>query len=220
MPFSPLPATLTDDLQRRSGVPVLELGCGEGDFTAVLAGHGATVWTLDRRGPAFGVRPDVVGDALLPPWRTRFDLVVVANLWRHLASDLPPCGPTMWRDLVAPGGALWILEDAPCAAPASARNYRDLQRWLAALQPGARGDLRSRAEFARIRDAWSWPGSWSVGEAENTWPASADRTVAWLREGRPARGSATEKLIGAIEAEGLCYGRFWWARWSAEATAR
>ncbi len=218
MPFSPLPATFIDDVARCGPGDVLELGSGHGAFTGVLADLGCRPWTLDRLGPPLGGRPDVVGDALRPPLRRAFRVIVAANLVRHAWPDLRSGGPTPWRDLLASGGSLWILEDEPCRRPASAANYRRLQDLLAALQPGERGPLLGRRAFAAASRSWAWPGSWSLGAQDNTWPADIERVKAMLASGRPAAGSPVAELLDDLEHGGLSYGRYWWARWSAEAT--
>jgi hypothetical protein len=222
MPFSPVPATFIDDLDRlsRQGLlgrrGILELGSGHGAFTAVLRELGHDPVTLDRAGPERGQRPLVVGDVLAPPLRRGFGIVVAANLLRHVWPAVRSHGPVVWRDLLADGGCLWILEDEPCARPRAARNYRDLQTLLAELQPGEHGRLLASRTFLAARDRWGWPPAWSGGEAENRWPADVEAIASMLASGDPAPGSAVSELLGSIRREGLSYGRYWWARWSGE----
>jgi len=216
MPFSPLPATFLDDLRRLAPAGVLELGSGDGRLTALLRATGARPWTLDRAGPLAGARPHVRADALQPPLRGRFGLVVAGNLVRHLWPRIRDAGPTTWRGLVAPGGALWILEDEPMLEPAPAAHYARLQELLARLQPGQHGPLLPRRRFAHASARWTWPGRWELGEQANTWPQDRDRVVAWLGSGDPAAGGEVARLQDAIARDGLACGRMWWARWTPE----
>lgn len=216
MPFSPLPATFVDEVTRSAAGGVLELGSGHGAFTSVLLDLGCGPWTLDRRGPPLGGRPHVIGDAMKPPVRAGFALVVAANLLRHVWHDIVDVGPNVWQDLVAPGGSLWILEDEPCDRPRSARNYRDLQGLLADLQPGRHGRLLPRRAFEEARPHWRQPGVWTTGVEENTWPANVDEVVAMLAAGRPEAGSPVATLRASLERWGLSYGRYWWACWRHE----
>jgi SAM-dependent methyltransferase len=214
MPFCPLPKTFLDDLSRVGDRGVLELGCGEGGFTRLMREHGATVVTLDRRRSAAAL----VGDALAPPLRARsFEMVVVANLLRHLWRRVDPeHGPTVWRDLVARGGCLYILEDEPGKAPQAVRNYRDLQAFLARLHELQRGPLLSRGTFAKARLRWNWPGLWQDGMGPNTWPADPAAVVALLAGERVEAGCEADRLRRAIAHDGLSYGMSWWSRWSEE----
>jgi SAM-dependent methyltransferase len=215
MPFCPLPATFLDDLTRAGDHGVLELGCAEGGFTRIMRERGASVVTLDRRRSAAAV----VGDALAPPLRAgAFPVVVAANLLRHLWRRVDPeQGPRAWRDLVAPGGCLYILEDEPARTPRSVRNYRDLQAFLARLHDLQRGPLLPSDAFAAARRRWNWPGRWQDGSAPNTWPADAAVVSALLAGERLEAGSEADRLRRAIERDGLSYGSYWWSRWSGEA---
>jgi hypothetical protein len=216
MPFTPLPAIFSADLASSGSREVLELGSGDGAFTEVLREFGAEPVTMDRGAAVMGIRAQVRGDALSPPFRRRFDVVVAANLLRHLWREVAAAGPTAWRDLVAPRGVLWILEDEPVAEPAPARHYRDLQAFLARLDPEGRGPLLARRRFEARARSWNWPGAWSGGEEANAWPVAGKDVAAWLAAGVTTAGGEVDRLAGAIRREGLSYGRFWWARWQAE----
>jgi hypothetical protein len=217
MPFTPLPTTFLDDLNERRGRPVLELGSGDGAFTAVLAQHGVAPVTLDLASQSRGARARIRGDALAPPLRGGFAVVVASNLLRHLWPRIRRDGPRPWRDLVAPDGCLWILEDEPCDAPAAARHYREVQRHLASLQPGAHAALLAASDYRAARDRWQWPGSWRDGLAENRWPTAPERIAALLTPARGAPPAPIAALLGAIRRDGLSYGRYWWSRWQPEA---
>jgi hypothetical protein len=214
MTFCPLPTTFLDDLSRVGDHGVLELGCAEGGFTRLMQEQGATVVTLDRRRSAAAL----VGDALAPPLRARsFKMVVVANLLRHLWRRVDrERGPTVWRDLLARGGCLYILEDEPAKAPPAVRNYRDLQAFLARIHELQRGPLLACGVFATARRHWGWPGVWHDGMVPNTWPADSAAVVALLAGERVEAGSEADRLRRAIERDGLNYGSYWWTRWSEE----
>lgn len=216
MPFSPLPTTFLDDLTRAGDRGVLELGSADGGFTRLLRERGARVVTLDRRRSAAAV----VGDALAPPLRAgSFAMVVAANLLRHLWRRVDPAqGPTAWRDLLAPGGSLYILEDEPAPAPRAVRNYRDLQTFLAGVYELQRGPLLASGTFAAARRRWRWPGVWLDGSAPNRWPADPQAVVALLAGERLEAGSQADRLRRAIARDGLSYGSYWWTRWRREET--
>ena len=218
MPFCPLPATFLDDLHARKAADVLELGCGDGRLTALLKAEGARPWTLDRAGPLSGARPHVRGDALRPPLRPgRFALVVAANLLRHLWPAVRAEGPLAWRQLLAPGGVLWILEDEPLLDPPAARHYARLQEWLARLDPQGRRPLLPQQRFVQRSRRWRWPGHWHCGQQENRWPLAHEQVLAWLAGGQPRSGGEIARLCDDIARDGLSCGHCWWARWTPEA---
>ena len=216
MPFCPLPATFADDIRRLAGRGVLELGSGDGTMTRLLADLGADPVTVDRRPAAAGCPARIRGDVLAPPLRGGFGVVVAANLLRHVWPAVRRGGPEAWRDLVAPGGCLWILEDEPAALPPPVRHYRDLQDLLARLDPVHRRPLLASSEFQRCRRRWNWPGRWRDGDQANAWPVDADGVVAWLAQGGRTAGGEVDELCRAIAADGLAYGRAWWSRWRPE----
>ncbi|HOX26558.1 MAG TPA: hypothetical protein PLL30_08240 [Candidatus Krumholzibacteria bacterium] len=217
MSFSPLPATFIDDLRRSSAAGVLELGSGDGSFTAVIRELGREPLTVDRSCWPAGSRPRIRGDALAPPLRRRFDVVVAANLLRQLWRDLPAAGPGVWRDLVDRDGSLWIFEDEPLASPRAARNYRDLQAMLAQAGATGRRELVPLAEFRRRRRVWAWNGEWTCGQAVNEWEVAAAGVIAWLASGDPEPATEMACLMQRIQRDGLSYGCYWWARWRPEA---
>jgi len=222
MPFTPLPATFVEDLRPfgplRAGChEVLELGSGDGLFADLLRREGVEPVTLDRRRRATGAAPVICGDALEPPLRARFRVVVAANLLRHLWPRVRANGPRRWRDLVAPDGCLWIFEDEPLANPPAARHYRDLQALLAGLDPRTRGPLLASGEFRRQRCRWDWTGRWRDGTAVNHWPLSAPRIVEFLSAGLTGADGDAARLVAAIGRDGVTCGRYWWSRWQPEA---
>lgn len=219
MPFSPLPATFLADLQRSGHRGVLELGSGDGGFTALLRRRGVVPVTIDRRDGLAGARATIRADALRPPLRGVFGLVVAANLLRHLWPAVRRHGPAAWRALVARDGCLWILEDEPCLRPPAARNYRDLQDLLARLLPGDRAPLLGLDAFRKRRDAWSWPGRWQDGAGENRWPLDERRVLAMLTGGPVRSDGEVARLVERIGREGIACGRCWWARWRPEEAA-
>lgn len=216
MPFCPLPEIFREDVQRLGRRGVLELGSGDGSFTALLRELGAEPLTLDRRSGRPGARAAVRGDALQPPLRGSFGIVVAANLLRQLWPLAQVDGLRVWCDLVAPQGCLWIFEDEPLPQPAPARNYRDLQAFLARLLPAERRPLLAGAEFRRSRAAWRWPGVWRDGASVNEWPLSAPAVIAMLTAGRPRPQGEAARLIAGIQRDGVACGRCWWSRWQRQ----
>jgi SAM-dependent methyltransferase len=113
-----------DRLLRRWAPPlpadVLDLGCGTGSLTALLAGAGHRVTGVDlapamveaaRAKLAAAELPGtfLLGDAAAPPvGEERFDLVVV----RHVMWTLPDPEAALrrWAGLLRPGGALLLIE--------------------------------------------------------------------------------------------------------------
>jgi len=223
MPFSPLPRTFLDDLIRHATGRVVELGCGDGAFARLLAPVGLRPLLLDRRRPIAGSAAGVVADALHPPLPpASVQLLLAANLLRHVARPGPgrPV-PPVWRELVAPGGSLYIFEDEPADAPAAVRNYRDLQAYLAGVAPGQRRPLLSARDFRRACGDGKGPGdvagAWTFGCERNTWPSDAPAVLRMLAGGgRVEAGGAAARLQSAIAASGLDYGYYWWACWHRE----
>ncbi len=213
MSFFPLPRIFLTDLESRTDRPVVELGCGDGRFGAVIADVGARVIGIDRRPPSCGTAADLVGDVVDPPLSPgSVPVLVAANLLRHLAFDRPEAVPGSWIGLLRPGGVLWIFEDEPGDATPGAANYKDLQSWLARLVPG-RSPLLSLTSF---RDGFA-PGAddgWSFGLAANEYPASVDGALAVLEPDFGDVEGEAGRLADRIRAHGLSYGQYWWARYA------
>ncbi len=222
MSFSPLPAIFLDDLARSAGRPALEVGCGDGRFSAVLAAHGARPWRLDRLPPRRGTVADAVADArALPLADGSLGLLVAANLLRHLWSPRgPEAVPEDWLRCIAPDGRLWIFEDEPVSRPPAARHYRDAMTLLARLDPGGRRPLLPLGRFLARLDAAGRRDGWRHGMAVNATPAAAPGALAELLAGQGGGPEAPGvRLAAAIRREGLSYGPYWWARWSREESA-
>ncbi len=227
MSFFPLPTTLLEDLARFRGEPIVELGCGDGCFSAVLAAAGASLWRMDRRPPWAGSAADLVADARLLPFPTGgIGLLICANLLHQL---WPPGGvrpvPDEWRRCLRPGGVLFLLEDEPTQSTPAAHNYMELQAFLARVAPQLRRPLLPRGRFLkRLRVAGELEG-WRHGQARNDYTADAGAVASWLRgsagtgaagPGRQAPGgNEGVRLAEALERDGLGYGDYWWARWSS-----
>lgn len=216
MSFSPLPAAFLALLEQCDfdGARALDLGCGEGAEWARHAPAALHVVTLDRRGPVQGTAATLVGDALRPPLRAgRFDLVVASNLYRHILGAAPGTDPLpLWRQLLRPGGTLFLFEDQPGTASAAEQNYADLQRLLARLMPESRGILLARESLETLQS-----GSWRSGRQRNAERPDTDAVLGWLAAGNPQPGGEVGQLIDRIGREGLSYGEFWWAAWTRPA---
>jgi SAM-dependent methyltransferase len=218
MSFSPLPGTFLEDLRERSRGRVVELGCGDGVFSSVLSDLSAHPLRLDRRSPRAGSVADLVADARrLPLRRGSVDMLVCANLLRHLwpvqdGAAVPPD----WRGSLGPNGILWILEDEPAGRPPAARLYRDLQAFLAQLDPASRRPLLAQDRFVRrLREDRQPGGQWRLGRGWNAWPVDTVAVKDLLRRlADDSQGPARELLI-RVERFGLSYGPYWWACWTA-----
>ncbi len=219
MPFSPLPGPFLDEagaLALRPHVAV-ELGCGAGDFGAVLASTGLSVIGLDAGRPLPAGRPAVLGDALRPPLAPgSCDLLIAANLVRHLVPRRRELEFLVgWVGLLRPGGALYVFEDEPRGGPGPEGNYGRLQTLLARVAPQSRGPLLGRDVFAqraaalglRIADGGTWP---------NTWPLDARAVLTMLAAGRPEPNGEVARLMRSIGREGIACGTAWWARLQRE----
>jgi hypothetical protein len=219
MSFTPLPKTFLEALRRCRSRRAVELGCADGRFSEVMADLGAAPLRVDRRSPWHGSAAELVADATALPLRDRsVALIACANLLRMI---WPPARgrpvPTDWRRCLATGGKLFIFEDEPLAAPPPARHYRDLQRLLAQLDPARRRALLPRARFERTVAADSHGGgAWQLGWGTNAWPVDAERVAGWLEASIVAGHGEGSRLAAAIRKDGLSYGRYWWACWTAE----
>ncbi len=216
MSFEPLPRAFRDDLAAcdRGSCHILDLGCGTGAaWTQEL--RIAQPVGMDRFPPRMGTVAAVVGDAIRAPLRSAaFDLVVASNLLRHLLPNAEGADLISgWQDLVRPGGALYLFEDEPEGAPAGVRNYRDLQAFLARVDPGHRGALVSLVTFRTWCDRWGGAENWQTGLMRNEMTADTDAVIEMLRGSGSAPEGEAARLIAAIKTDGLNYGRFWWAAW-------
>jgi len=82
---------------RHLGRDVLEVGCGVGNFTVLMAGEGRRVTGIDiepgyvetarRRLAAFPNANVACGDATAAEWTERFDTVVALDIVEHIADD-------------------------------------------------------------------------------------------------------------------------------------
>jgi SAM-dependent methyltransferase len=219
MPFRPLPKSFTDHLARLDPEhdPVLELGSGDGAFSALLTACGVRPWRLDRlRGPSGAV--DVVGDARQAPFRSGGLAAVVApNLVRHLAPrrDLGRW-VARWRTLLKPGGRLYVFEDEPGNDTPARRNFRDLQDLLARLMPESRGPLLTARRFADLTADHVPAGDWTWGTETNAAGIDAGAVMRMLGAGAGADRGPVAGLIRRIGRDGIAPERYWWARLDAE----
>jgi SAM-dependent methyltransferase len=136
-----------DDIKRRFE-RVLELGCGDGELSQILAeaGHRPAVTSAD---PAFGFAGPaggVVCDPELPPFApSRFDLVI-APLTLHWVNDLPGALAQI-RQILKPDGLL-------LAAMWGGETLRELRECLLQAEIDTVAGARPRiSPFTDVRDA-------------------------------------------------------------------
>jgi 2-polyprenyl-3-methyl-5-hydroxy-6-metoxy-1,4-benzoquinol methylase len=93
------------DFAKDLGQDVLEVGCGSGNFTVLIAGNGRRVTALDihqpyvesaqRRLSAFPNVRVFCADAVHHEWTESFDTVVLLDVLEHiLRMTSPSCGPS------------------------------------------------------------------------------------------------------------------------------
>lgn len=218
MSFTPLPEILLEkcaDLAGRGRGVALDLGCGEGSLGTALGDLGVRPWGLDRTRPGLGSAADIVADLRHPPLRPGCaDLVVAGNVLRHLlAADRSAAFLTRWGGLLKSGGSLVLLEDQPDRNPGPARNYAEVQDFLVTVTGGRRGRLLPLAEFRKTAATILPKGVWQSGLKANRWPVDAANVLTMLRGGGGEPGPEAARLMAAITAEGLAYGKYWWACW-------
>ena len=78
---------------REGLAPVLDLGCGEGCLAKALERPELRVFGLDIARPDVLRGTDLAGDALRPPLRGGFPVVVAVNLLRHVWREVASAGP-------------------------------------------------------------------------------------------------------------------------------
>lgn len=218
MSFTPLPEILLDKcaaLSRRERNVVLDLGCGEGQLGAALQQCGLTPWGVDRSRPGLGSAAAIVGDLRQPPFRPACaDLLVAGNVVRHLLpADRTGGFLSRWGGLLKSGGSLILLEDQPDRNPGPARNYAEVQDFLVTVTGGRRGRLLPLADFRKIAGPALPKGVWSSGVVHNLWPVDSAPVLALLRGNGGEPGPEASRLMAAIKAQGLAYGKYWWACW-------
>jgi len=87
MPFAPLPTNFLNifDNLSDSGFTILELGCGEGNFSQLIKRSGISLFGMDYSVLSGNNDLHLVGNALCPPILPgSVDLILAANLVRHL----------------------------------------------------------------------------------------------------------------------------------------
>jgi SAM-dependent methyltransferase len=129
---------IADSAGLHSGVPALELGCGTGEYTALLAGSGATIAALDLSADLLAVARErrlpatvrfLVGDAERLPFPDQsFDAVVGNAVLHHLrlAAALREI-----RRVLRPGGRCAFTEPNMVNPQLLVqKNVPPIKRWL------------------------------------------------------------------------------------------
>lgn len=215
MPFAPLPRSFSARVQQtaRAGGLVLDLGCGDGGLVRRLRGAGVPAFGMDLAPPALGIVADLRGDARQAPVaQASVDVLIAANLLRHLlVPDSRGRFLDHWLTLLRPAGCVYIFEDEPDHSSPAAANYRDLQRFLAGLSPGRRGDLLPWGAFQSLVQRRPTIVLAAGGCRQNRRPAHASAALAMLQACTGTPSGEPARLAASLRKHGLAYGRFWWA---------
>jgi hypothetical protein len=140
------------------------------------------------------------------------DVLIAGNLVRHLlVPDARGRFLDHWLTLLRPGGCSYIFEDEPGDFPPAVANYRDLQRFLAGLMPGRRGDLLPLDDFLSLLDRKPNVALVAQGCRHNRWPAHAAAALEMLQACKGTVPQENARLQASLREHGLAYGRFWWA---------
>jgi len=140
------------------GGSVLEIGCGTGTYTALIAGRASRVVAVDlepafvetaaRETARFGHVETVCGDALAMSWRAEFDAIVMLDVLEHIADDLGAL--IRLRSFLRPGGRLIVK------VPAGAWLYSEMDRAIGHHRRYSRRSLRDTLTRAGYRPERLW----------------------------------------------------------------
>jgi ubiquinone/menaquinone biosynthesis C-methylase UbiE len=147
--------------QVSEGMRVLEIGCGTGTLTALMAERGAAVTALDASPTMLAQAEEKVAGAgldvsfhladasligeMFPPGS--YDLIVAALLFSELAPEARQTALAGCRDLLAPGGRLLIADEVVPRGPWARTLYTLVRTPLAVLTW-----LLTRTSTAPLRD--------------------------------------------------------------------
>jgi ubiquinone/menaquinone biosynthesis C-methylase UbiE len=130
-----------DAIEIRPGARVLELGCGTGGFTRLLAARGAQLTSVDRSPHVLArARRRAPGatfvESELTAYRPQgsYDVVWVAFVLHELDPAARQAVLTMARSALVPGGTLVIVEHA---LPAGGLVPRAMSRFVHAFEPAS-----------------------------------------------------------------------------------
>jgi len=213
MSFWPLATSLVDRL-RSDGPqsPLIELGCGEGDFARRLRSLGFSTLGIDV--DAVAAKPDLCADVLHLPFRAHsLGGFVAGNLLRHLRPEQRGTVAAETARCARPGAFLLVCEDSPVGRGESERNYREALQLLAAFD-ARRGPPLSIAELdAQLRP--HWPRLIDSNACENEervrdpaaplrWLLGQPRLAVQLR-------TRCEELAERVARSGMSYGLYEYA---------
>jgi len=218
VPFEPLPEIFLDQialLQSKNNAGILDLGSGEGAFGRLLKASGLPVVELDCSSLASGGSLAVRGDALNPPFlEGSLDCLISGNLVRHLmVQDISGNFLNQLLNLLKPQGTFFIFEDEPDSIAADARNFKDLQAFLAEMMPHHRGPLISLEFFEEWADKLVPAQIWQSGIERNLNSPNVEAVLNMLTaNGMPPNpASRAGQILESIKVNGLSYGSYWWA---------
>ncbi len=215
--FEPFPSVFLEFVEQLQALPeatVVDLGAGSGEFGRFLKIYGIETIELDcsvlAQGSSIALRADALQPPLLPQ---SIDCLLAGNLWRHLSVQKNlKLVLADWLGLLKPGGRLFIFEDEPDFNDPSAVNFKELQAFLAQLQPHYRGPLISLDFFLE------WAGknfplqTWLSGLETNQNSPDISAVLEMLTgQGiNPKPTGTAGRLLKSINNHGLNYGKYWW----------
>lgn len=161
-----------------------------------------------------GGSASVIAEATrLPVTEGGLDLIVAANLVRHLLAAHPEAGfLEHWWSSLRSGGVLYILEDQPDLSTAPRRNYHDLQVFLAALWGTGRGPLMGDQVLRPVIARALPVADLQWGRLTNRRRPDAGAVLELLDRGTGSGRGEVGRLRDSIERHGLDYGPYWWLR--------
>jgi SAM-dependent methyltransferase len=210
MSFWPLARRITEELQvAQARGPLLEIGAGDGSFSARLSSLGLSLHLLDRAyPPAPAGFSALAADATQLPFKDKsLQAVVMANLLRQLrVREARQTLREVQRCLVE-GGRVLVLEDHPKGRGKAEKNYRCALTLLAEAQVDRAAATVSPEQVRSLfRPSFGLP-QWEAIE-ENEEEVRAPRApLEWLfRSGHSPR--EVEALAHSVQEHGMRYGRY------------
>jgi SAM-dependent methyltransferase len=217
MSFWPLAKSLTDLLvASRALGPLVELGCGRGEFARRLEALGLPIVLLDRDRNALSVARALSLSAgaacgtVQELQDASVGAIACSNLLRHCRESWERVGEECER-VMAEGALFVVLEDDAEDEAVAASNYRLTLDLLASADP-TRGPALAASEIERLCTPRFGEAILS-GSCQNELEIDdAQLPLRWLaaRELDAQQRLALERLTRRVERYGMSYGRYFY----------